>query len=137
MIVDLDTLKSDLKRHEGYKTRLYSDSVGKLTIGVGHNIDDLGLDEPVIELQLKFDIDRAIAVATRYLPDISKLSEARQRAIVNMAFNLGGKIAQFVRLKEAIESEDWVRAKNEMLSSKWARQVGDRADELAKLIEMG
>lgn len=135
---DLDALKSDLKRHEGFKLKLYSCTAGKLTIGVGHNIEDLGLDEPVIDLQLKIDIDRAAADARKYLPSLDKLSEPRQRAIVNMAFNMGlGRLSEFKKFKAAIEAGDWGKAKTEMLNSKWARQVGERAVELSRMIEVG
>lgn len=135
---DLDTLKSDLKRHEGFKLKLYSCTAGKLTIGVGHNIEDLGLDEPVVDLQLKIDIDRAAIDARKFLPSLDKLSEPRQRAIVNMAFNLGlNRLSGFKQFKAAIEAGDWEKAKTEMLNSKWARQVGERAVELSKMIEEG
>lgn len=135
---DLDTLKSDLKRHEGFKLKLYSCTAGKLTIGVGHNIEDLGLDEPVIDLQLKIDIDRAAIDARKYLPSLDKLSEPRQRAIVNMAFNLGlSRLSGFKQFKAAIEVGDWEKARTEMLNSKWARQVGERAVELSRMIKEG
>lgn len=135
---DLDTLKSDLKRHEGFKLKLYSCPAGKLTIGVGHNIEDLGLDEPVIDLQLKIDIERAAIDARKYLPSLDKLSEPRQRAIVNMAFNMGlSRLSGFKQFKAAIEAGDWGRARTEMLNSKWARQVGERAVELSDLIYKG
>lgn len=131
----IDELIRDLKRHEGYRKRLYKDSVGKLTIGVGHNIEDNGLDDPAIEIQLKIDINRALEDCEMLFPNFYSISENRQRVLANMAFNLGyDRLKSFKKLAQAVYNEDFNIAADEMLDSKWAGQVGTRAIELAELM---
>ena len=82
-------LVADLIRDEGLALKPYVDSVGKTTIGVGRNLDDVGITEAEAISLLNYDIDRAISDAHRALPSFGDAPEPVQRALVNMAFNLG------------------------------------------------
>lgn len=136
--MDYDRLCQEVTRDEGRRRSPYYDSVGKLTIGVGWNLTDNPLPDEVVDLLLKISLARAERDALALFPSLYSLSDARQRVLVNMAFNLGiSRLGGFRRLRSAVAEEDFAGAAREMLDSKWARQVGLRAHRLAKLMEEG
>lgn len=143
MITDLHRLRDQLKRHEGTKRNVqnrhvvYDDSLGIPTIGYGRNCRDPGLSEGEAEILLENDItqrERALAAA---LPYFEELTDARKRALVNMSFMGVAKVLKFTDMLRALAAKDYGRAADEMLASKWARQVGDRAVELAAMMRTG
>jgi|SRR5690554_6313570 len=135
--MDRELLRSQLKRHEGLRLKPYRDTVGKLTIGYGRNLDDNGISEPEAEMLLDNDIDRVAGELYR-IRGYNTLSPVRQTVIANMAFNLGTPgLMGFRRMWAAIERQDYESAAREMLDSKWARQVGSRATELAEIMRDG
>lgn len=130
--------RAQLKIDEGVARWPYKDTVGKVTIGVGRNLTDKGLRSDEIELLLEHDLDDAEADARALFPGFDQLSELRQAALVNMAFNLGrDRLAGFAQVRAAVEAGDFNRAAAEMLDSKWARQVGARAQRLARAMREG
>lgn len=131
-------LASDLVDDEDIKLRPYRDSVGKLTIGVGRNLEDVGISRQEAMGMLSNDIARASADLDRVFPWWTQLSEARQRALCNMCFNLGlTRLMGFQRMLAALQVGHFDEAASEMLSSKWAKQVGARATRLATLMRNG
>lgn len=123
---------------EGKKHKPYKDSVGKTTIGVGRNLDDVGLSDDEIEYLLKNDIDRVIGDLDAALPWWVALSEERQQVLANMCFNLGiSRLLAFKNTLEAMEEGRYDAAANGMLASLWARQVGARAIRLADRMRKG
>ena len=133
-----DALRNDLLRDEGLRLRPYYDSVGKLSLGVGRNLDDLGITKDEALYLLAGDIARAEADLDRALPWWRELSEPRRRALANMAFNLGiTRLLRFKKMLAALRAGDWHSAAAEALDSRWAVQVGDRAERIAALIERG
>lgn len=132
-----EKLKAMLTRHEGFKMKPYRDTVGKLTIGIGHNLDDRGLSSQVIDMIFEEDMAEAEKTARQIVKSFDDLNEARQAAILDMAFNMGFKLAEFKKTIAAIEDKDFDTAANEMLRSLWAQQVGSRAQELAQIIRTG
>ncbi len=136
-----DKLVAELSRDEGRVPHAYKDSEGYLTIGVGHLIDkNKGgrLPEFIIDLLLEYDIDAKVSQIKNALPWAENLSDARQRVIINMVFNLGiTGFQKFHNTIAAIKAEDWDVAAAEMLNSKWARQVGPRAERLAQMMREG
>lgn len=132
------TLREQLLRDEGCRLKPYRDSAGKLTIGIGRNLDDTGLSLAEAESLLDADITRASAQVYARIPWAIRLDEVRRAALVNMAFNLGVEgLLGFTRALAAMEKGDWGRAAHEMLSSAWHDQVGMRAERLALQIETG
>lgn len=111
---------------------------GKLTIGIGRNIEDIGLSEnEAIDLQLN-DIKRVSSLIDRSFPWFEKLSTPRRIVIVSMVFNLGlDGVKEFQKMIQSIESGDFENAGNEMLDSKWASQVKDRSVRLAQIMKTG
>ena len=139
--MDINKLKAKLVIHEGKIPKVYIDSLGYKTAGVGHLLTgtdkNLAVGTAISETQitkwLDADIKAAIAVADKFLGKI-EISESRREAIVNMSFNLGNKIFQFKKFRAALETKQYDKAATEMLSSLWARQVGNRSKELAAII---
>lgn len=134
-------LAADLERDEGRRAHAYTDSEGYLTIGIGHLIDRRKggeLPDHIIDELLQHDITAVVRALNDALPWWRRLSEARRRALANMAFNLGiGGLLGFRRMLAALQASDYERAAAEALDSKWARQVGDRAERIAALIRAG
>lgn len=132
------TIEDQLIRDEGLRLKPYKDTVGKTTIGVGRNLDDVGISRDEAIHLLDNDIERASAWLRTNLPWTLYLDEVRNAALVNMCFNLGpGNLQGFVHFLAKLQAQDWSGASAEMLNSQWAKQVGPRADRLAKQIETG
>lgn len=136
---DFSKVLNDLELDEGFRSKPYRDVVGKLTIGFGRNIEDNGITKPEARQLLFNDVSRSIAELERNLSSYwDTLSEARQRALINMCFALGWpRFSKFKRMLSALEAGDMDRAADEALDSKWARIVGDRAQRVATLIREG
>lgn len=132
------SLVSDLKRDEGLRLKPYRCSAGKLTIGYGRNLEDVGITQAEAEAMLMADIKAARRELDRVLPWWRNLSAVRQDALVNMAFNLGiTRLLGFKNALAAMQAYDFDRAADEMLDSRWAAQVGDRAKRLAHMMRAG
>jgi lysozyme len=128
----------DLARDEGFRQHPYLCSAGALTIGYGRNLDAKGVSRAEADILLRNDVVDAQADLERVFPVASSLSDARYRALVNMMFNLGAeRFMGFRRMRAAIERGDFEAAADEMLDSRWARQVGARAERLADLMRRG
>jgi lysozyme len=131
-------LKVQLVHHEGLRLKPYRDTVEKLTIGVGRNLDDVGISKEEAAALLDGDIDRTVAAIEAALPWFSSLDDARQRALVDMGFNLGVPgLLKFRDTLEHVRAGRYAEAAKEMLDSRWARQVGGRAIELSDMIRDG
>lgn len=127
-----------LKRDEGTRLKAYRDSVGKLTIGTGRNLDDVGISQDESDFMLKNDIDKATEQLAENLPWTSQLDDARHGALVNLTFNMGiAGLMSFKKMLAALESGDNQGASDHLLDSKYAEQVGPRAHRLAKQFETG
>ena len=131
-------ITSLLIRHEGMKLRAYFCPAGKITIGVGRNLEDNGISEEEALYLLENDIIRIRLGASRAFEWFRDLSEVRQEVVISMIFNLGfSKFADFRGMIAALSRGDFDRAASEMLSSRWAGQVGKRAAELADMMRTG
>jgi lysozyme len=126
-----------LRRDEGDFSTCYQDHLGNWTIGVGRLIGPGGgLSPAEIAYLLNNDIiDRRDALDAA-LPYFKNLSPARQGVLINMAFNIGVRgLLNFQKMLTAVEAGQWGIAAKEMLDSKWARQVPQRAARLAQQME--
>jgi len=131
-------LLRELVRDEGLRLKPYRCTAGKLTIGVGRNLEDRGITAEEADFLLLNDVKRFSAELDERLPWWKGLDPVRRRVILNMAFNLGvdGLLA-FKNTLAAVKAKDWSKASAGMLSSRWASQVGLRADRLAKMMRTG
>jgi lysozyme len=133
----MSKLVEQLIKHEGLKLMPYTCTAGKLTIGVGRNIEDNGITEDEAMYLLHADIARTIDELVKF-DWYCSLDEVRRGAIVNMCFNLGlPTLLKFTNMINAIKLKDYGLAAKEMLDSRWARQVGDRAVELSNQMRTG
>lgn len=136
--MERDAIAAELRRDEGVRLKPYRCSAGRLSIGAGRNLDDVGISAAEAELMLANDIARAIADLDRALPWWRGLSAARRRALVNMAFNLGlPKLLGFAEMLGALRAGEYDRAARAALDSRWARQVGARAERVAAMMREG
>lgn len=135
----IETLREHLTRDEGRRLKLYRDSVGKWSIGVGHNIEDKGISPAVCDAILDEDIAEHLALLDKYLPWWRQMNERRQLVLANMAFNLGvgpsaedpkGKLLTFKNTLRHMEHGEYAAAADGMAASDWAKQVGVRATRL-------
>lgn len=137
--MDRERLRAQLARHEGFRQFPYRDTVGKLTIGCGRNLDDVGITREEAEYLLNADIEKAErGLRSRYGAWFDALDPVRQAVLVNMAFNMGlVTLGQFRNTLQAIADGDYEDAARGMLASKWAAQVKGRAVELAEMMKTG
>lgn len=135
--LDLDALRAELRRDEGVRLKPYTDTVGKLTIGVGRNLTDVGITPEEAAFLLDNDIATALgSLATK--PWFNSLDPVRQRVLVNLCFNLGiNGLLGFHRMIAALIQKDYERAAHELETSKLARQTGQRNVRLAHMLRTG
>lgn len=131
-------LAEQLKKHEGLRLNPYTDTVGKLTLGIGRNLEDKGITEQEALFMLNNDVDYFYSKLCQRINWMKTLGDARQNVLVNMAFNLGiAGLMSFKKMLLACEHGNFKIAATEMLNSKWAEQVGYRANELAEQMRTG
>jgi len=136
--MNLARLYAQLEGDEGRRKKVYRCTAGKLTIGVGRNLEDRGLRDDEIDLMLKNDVAESIGECRRLFRMFDSLSAVRQEVLVNMMLNLGfSRLSGFKRMHAALEEGNWAEASRQMLDSKWATDVGKRADRLAKAMRTG
>lgn len=132
-----DALTQMLIRHEGMRPFPYLDTVGKTTIGVGRNLTAEGLSQAEIMVLFDNDLDAVIRDLQSF-DWFAGLSDARQQALCDLRFNLGHDgFRQFRKMIHAIAVKNYTAAAQEMRQSLWAKQVKNRAEELAQMMERG
>jgi len=133
----MSELENMLIRHEGKRSLPYECSAGKITIGVGRNLEDNPLTEDEIMYLLRNDIAKFEKELNQY-GWYRMMDPVRQDACLNLMFNIGHtRFRQFRRMIKAFENRDYDLAAEELLDSKYALQVGARANELSEIIRTG
>lgn len=135
-------LLESLTRDEAYRQFAYRDTEGKLTVGIGRNLEDKGITTEEALYLLLNDVGEAEADLDRFLPWWRDMSGPRQEVLLNMRFNmgLGNKsrgLLSFQKTLAHMKAGRYEQAAQEMLSSRWAKQVKGRADRLARQMETG
>ena len=131
--MDIEKLKDQLMLHEGLELKPYQCTADKTTIGVGRNIQEIGITEDEARYLLDNDILRVCSELDERIHWWRDLSEVRQRVLIDMVFNLGiTRFMKFSRTIEAIEAGQYDIAAEEMLDSQWSRQVGKRSQTLSE-----
>jgi len=134
----MSNLLEQLVRHEGIRLKPYRCTAGKLTIGVGRNLDDVGISKAEAMMLLETDVTTAMRECINAWPWFSFLTDTRQDVLVNMVFNMGvTRVKKFKLMLKALEHNEFKEAAVQMLDSAWAIQVGVRATELAAQMESG
>lgn len=145
--MSISKLRDLIIKHEGNRLKPYLDCCGKywrdcicqnkgrLTIGVGRNLDDLGITSFESMVLLNNDLARCQMELTQNFPWFKSISVVRQDAVIDMYLNLGlPRFQGFKRMLDAISAGNFIRAADEMLSSVWASQVKYRAIDLAYMM---
>ena len=134
----LAAVRRRIVNSEGLRLRPYTDTAGRLTIGVGRNLTDVGISHEEALLLLEHDLAWAQAEVARIWPWTSALDDVRLGVVMEMCFNLGAsRLEGFVLLATALEGADYGRAAQEMKQSTWAAQVHGRAERLAAIMLSG
>jgi lysozyme len=134
----MSKLIEQLKRQEGLRLKPYKCTSDKLTIGYGRNLESNGISQHEANHMLENDILKVIAELQNRLEWFSVIDKVRSDVLANMAFNMGvAGLLKFKNMLAAIELGDYATAGYEMLDSKWAKQVGGRAEELSRQMVRG
>ncbi len=136
----ISNIYEQLRRDEGTRLKPYVDTEGKLTIGVGRNLTDVGVSEGEVASMLTNDVWRACGDLSRagFQYSVEQIESPRYAVLVNMCFNMGiGGLLAFKKMLAAYRAGDWETAAKEMLDSKWAEQVGARAHRLSEQMRTG
>ena len=136
----MSKLVEQLKRHEGIRTHAYQCTANMTTVGVGRNIDEdggIGLSIDEIEFLLENDIKRCKQELISF-PWFSQIDSVRQDALINLCCNLGmTRLLGFRNALTAMSVGDYDKAADEFMDSRWAKQVGSRAEEVCAMIRTG
>lgn len=131
-----NNLRKELIADEGSRARVYRCSGGKLTVGVGRNLEDIGLSQDEIQFLLSNDLKRCENELDQTYPWWKELTPPLQDVLMNMCFQLGiAKLRGFHKFLEHLQAGRYMDASKEMLASSWARQTKFRAERLAKVVE--
>lgn len=136
--MNVDLLAAELIRDEGLRLKPYRCTAGKLTIGIGRNLDDVGITREEANFLFLGDIKSVTTGLDERLPWWRNLDEVRQRVMANLCFNLGlDGLLKFKRTLRHVEAGEYLEAAQAMLASRWASQVGPRAERLAVMMRDG
>lgn len=132
-----ETLKEEVKLHEGFRDVVYKDSLGKRTIGYGHLCvedhweDDKKYEKEYLDEIFNKDFDNAHHNALTLIEN-RPINDVAKEVIIEMVFQLGiGGVSKFKNMWKALDSEDYGEASFQMLDSLWAKQTPARAGKLA------
>ena len=141
--MDIKKLRDQLEIDEGVVYEIYNEHLGYPTFGIGHLItaSDPEYDSPLgtrvdvsrVAEAFEQDVQTVLSECTVLYPDFDDLPEEVQQIIANMMFNLGRpRLSKFRGMKAGVDDQNWQRAADEMVDSRWYRQVGARAERLVE-----
>jgi lysozyme len=139
-MIDMDKLLESVKKHEGYRNKVYLDTLNKRTVGVGHLCvedfweDGKEYDEDFLMGILEKDLQSAIDQADDMCKGLT-ISDDAKIIIIEMIFQLGGTgVSKFRKMWQALQQDppDYAEASVQMLDSRWAKQTPNRAQEMAR-----
>lgn len=124
-------LKQELTLDEGRRATAYVDTVGKITVGIGHNLSDVPLPDDVIDHLYTYDMGQVFILLNLNYPWWADLPAPQARVLANLCFNMGPvKLAGFVHFLAAMQRQDWQAAAAELQDSLWFGQVGERGPRM-------
>lgn len=132
----MKSIKEQLIEHEGLGKKVYTCPAGRLTIGVGRNLEDRGITEEEALFLLANDIRECEEDLRKIFDNYDGLDQARKQVLIDMRFNLGpNRFRNFRKMIAAVQGRDFKRAAEEMKDSAWYGQVGQRARNLYKMMK--
>ena len=141
MFYNLDEVKERIKTHEGFVNYVYKDTLGKRTVGYGHLCTDNEnwedgkcYDNAYLNDVFEIDFMEATKQTEKLIGNLVLEKEANE-IILEMVFQLGKTgVSKFKKMWEALSGQDYNKAADEMLDSKWAKQTKNRAESLASIM---
>ena len=141
--MNIDQLREELKIDEGVKYEIYLDHLGLPTFGIGHLVLETdeehgkavgtAVSEDRVNECFDQDVEIVLADCRQLYEDFDELPEEVQLIVANMMFNMGlPRLSKFKGMKAGVDARDWNAAADEMVDSKWYRQVTNRADRLVE-----
>ena len=141
--MDLEKLRKQLEIDEGVKYEIYNDHLGYPTFGIGHLVipsdkeyrEDVGtrVSEERVRECFDKDVESVLRDCTLLYKDFYELPEEAQQIIANMMFNMGyTRLSKFKGMKKGVDAKDWNKAADEMVDSRWYKQVTNRANRLVE-----
>jgi lysozyme len=132
----MDKAKRMLLVDEGLRLKPYRCTAGKLTIGYGRNLDDVGISQKIADEMLQEDLVTAKKICQRIFGTLfDTWSENRQLGWINLAFNLGQvRLSKFKNTIRAAQIEDWFEVESGLRQSLWFKQVKGRAERVIGMI---
>lgn len=128
-------LKTMIIGHEGVRYKPYLCTAGKLTIGIGHNLDDKGISKAVSDLMYEEDVTEVISDLRTIFEDFDALPEQIQLVLADIPFQLGsGGFRSFKRMIIAVKGRNWPGMIVQMKNSEWYRQTTKRANDLIYMV---
>mgnify|MGYP001563460022 CR=1 FL=1 len=132
-----EKVETQLIVDEDLRLKPYRCPAGKLTIGVGRNLEDNGITREEAYYLLRNDVDICHKQLSLKVPFYDRLPSDKKEILLNMCFNMGlTRLQGFRRMLAAMALNDWESAATEMADSNWAKQVGDRAKRLINKMKM-
>ena len=142
--MNMDRLLESVKKHEGYRNKVYLDTLGKRTVGVGHLCvedfweDDKEYDDKFLMTILAHDLQTAIKGAKELMEDhgCADIDEQAEEILIEMVFQLGKNgVSKFKNMWKALAEKNYIGASYEMLDSRWSKQTPNRAKAMAKTMK--
>ena len=141
--MDVDKLRKQLEIDEGVVHEIYLDHLGYATFGIGHLVRDTdpengwevgtAVSESRCIEAFESDIETVLSDCNKLYSDFEDLPEEAQLIIANMMFNLGyPRLSAFKGMKRGVDSRNWDAAADEMVDSRWYKQVTNRANRLVE-----
>ena len=132
--MNLDKFREDIARDEGLRLKPYTDTVGKITIGYGRNLDDKGITQREADYLREDDIADVQLELDNKLRWWRDQPEHVQRGLANLCYQIGiSGLLKFEKMLNALEVKDYNKARIEALDSLWAKQTPERAKRVASL----
>lgn len=131
----MKSIEEQLIDHEGFEAKVYHCPAGKLTVGVGRNLEDKGITREEALYLLRNDIKECETDLRTIFDNFEGLDDIRKNVLIDMRFNLGpNRFRQFKKMIAAVRQKDFQLAAEEMKDSNWYRQVGKRAENLCEMM---
>jgi lysozyme len=132
-----EALVDELVRDEALRLKLYTDSKGIPSIGIGRNLL-VGISKGEAFYLCNNDIDTAEGELDHTIAWWRELDDVRQRILLNMCFNMGiARLSGFHQFFGQLRAKNWMHAAEQMVASKWHADVGARAERLETAMRLG
>ena len=126
------SLIEDIKESEGFRDKVYKDTLGIDTIGYGFAIKDLVLEEDICDIILARKVEKLVVKVNDKFPFLQGIPVDKAEIVIEMCYQMGVTgVSKFKKMIKHLENGNFEKASVEMLDSKWAKQTPNRALKLS------